>query len=143
MDPPRSRYQVIEKDRRLIVLDRGEPVKTLVHHSHPVVTPGRMRAEAHTDRLAGPPVKSRRADGRSARTDSLSPTTPRATAYNGKSLGRIAASIAIMFFLLIFFWPFLVPLAVVGWVLLGFIGSKEDPGYRKLFRAYARWIAAR
>ncbi|WP_298019561.1 hypothetical protein [uncultured Parasphingopyxis sp.] len=144
MEPPPSRYSVIEKDRRLFVFDRGEPVMTLVHHAHPGETPGKRRERAKAERKArtnAPGLPQARAAAKRPERRSKPATSTNGPASN-KAAGRLIGSIAAFSVLIFLFWPLLLPLLFIGAVALGVLQNQGQSAHKRVLGAWWRWVSA-
>lgn len=145
MEPPQSRFRVVEKDGRLIVIDNGEPVETLVKHSHDVLTPGKRR---RLDR--DPPVATNSRAGRPSvpaggkSTISL-PVGPggeaREVEITGGVMGRFVMSLFALMLLFVFGGVFLIFGIIILSIILGGTQKGREPLFKRLFRLWARWVA--
>ncbi|NNC73865.1 MAG: hypothetical protein HKN78_13450 [Sphingomonadaceae bacterium] len=143
MEPPPSRYRVVEEDGRLVVIDNGEPLEPLVKHSHKVVTPGKMRARANRDHARHAPVRSPRTKVGAGSTMDLPlgrDGAMKSVALSSKAMGRAAGSLFALVLLFVFAGPFLVIFLVIAALALGGTKPGDERLGKKAFRAWARWV---
>lgn len=143
-DAPPSRYRVVEKDGLLVVIDNGEPLESLVMHSHPVVTPRKQRAAAKKTRTLEASTEARQLSPGDRPSLSL-PVGPggnrREVPIDQAVTNRIGVSIIAAIAVFIFAGPVLVFPVIAIAVALSFRRSDGESITKKLFRGWARWIA--
>lgn len=143
MEPPPSRFSVIERDGRLIVIDNGEELEPLVTHTHEVMTPAKRRAQdarrASRKDLGGRPVSHQTDRG----TINL-PIGPGGAAQPVELTAGVIARLVTSFFLVMLVFVFGGVLVIIGLVLaailLGRGKAGSDAPAKRLLRAWARWI---
>lgn len=150
MEAPPSRYRVVERDGRLVVIDNGEELEPLVRHSHEVVTPAKRRAR---DRLAAPqstaPARTSRSSGATGPSGKPTINLPigpdgasQPVEITGSVMGRVVSSVFGLMLLFVFGGPFLILGLIVASAALGAAKPGGKSLIKRLLHGWARWIAS-